>query len=329
MVPPVPPRAIGIAGWLATLALATVGMLLVRQRLNEAHVALVYLLVVLGSSAYAGRTLGLLVAGIAFTLFDWFFLPPYGTLAVANPLDWLVLVAFLGTQRRGGAAAVPGRRRRPERRRNGASRSIVWLFLGAETLNAGRAQDSLPAIADVIRTTLAVDWCEVYVRALDTGKPVLGARSPMRPDSSAGPALTEGQLVRGSPNTTRMPWSRWTGPRASRPPSRLASGRRRALATRTSGPRSTWPAMRCHRSRCTRHFACAIAWSVCSAFRMAPTYRFGISRRWVLRALSYYAALSVERVRLVRDAEHAEALREAAKLKDAVLASVCMICAPR
>jgi two-component system, OmpR family, sensor histidine kinase KdpD len=42
----------------------------------------------------------------------------------------------------------------------------------------------------------------------------------------------------------------------------------------------------------------------------------------VLRALSYYAALGVERVRLVRAAEHAEALREADRLKDAVLASV-------
>ena len=45
-------------------------------------------------------------------------------------------------------------------------------------------------------------------------------------------------------------------------------------------------------------------------------------QRRVLRALSYYAALVVERVRLVRDAEHAEALRQADQLKDAVLASV-------
>jgi two-component system, OmpR family, sensor histidine kinase KdpD len=41
-----------------------------------------------------------------------------------------------------------------------------------------------------------------------------------------------------------------------------------------------------------------------------------------LRALSYYAALGVERVRLTRDAEHADALRTADRLKDAVLASV-------
>jgi two-component system sensor histidine kinase KdpD len=41
-----------------------------------------------------------------------------------------------------------------------------------------------------------------------------------------------------------------------------------------------------------------------------------------LAALTYYAALGIERARLVREAEHAAALREADKLKDNLLASV-------
>jgi two-component system sensor histidine kinase KdpD len=41
-----------------------------------------------------------------------------------------------------------------------------------------------------------------------------------------------------------------------------------------------------------------------------------------LSALAYYAALGIERVRLVAEAERAEALREADRLKDALLASV-------
>jgi two-component system, OmpR family, sensor histidine kinase KdpD len=45
-------------------------------------------------------------------------------------------------------------------------------------------------------------------------------------------------------------------------------------------------------------------------------------QRRFLEALSYYAALGVERVRLAAEAEHAEALRQADKLKDALLASV-------
>jgi two-component system sensor histidine kinase KdpD len=41
-----------------------------------------------------------------------------------------------------------------------------------------------------------------------------------------------------------------------------------------------------------------------------------------LVALSFYAALGVERLRLVGEAEHAQALREADELENALLASV-------
>jgi two-component system sensor histidine kinase KdpD len=46
------------------------------------------------------------------------------------------------------------------------------------------------------------------------------------------------------------------------------------------------------------------------------------SQRRFLDAIAYYAALAADRVRLVAEAEHAEALREADRLKDIVLASV-------
>jgi two-component system sensor histidine kinase KdpD len=82
-------------GWAAVLAAATLPMLAFRDQLDKAHVTLVYLLVVLGGAVSGGRRLGLLLAGVAFLLFDWFFLPPYGTFVIANPLDWIVLVAFL------------------------------------------------------------------------------------------------------------------------------------------------------------------------------------------------------------------------------------------
>jgi two-component system sensor histidine kinase KdpD len=83
--------------WLIVLALVTAVLLALRGWLNEAHVALAFLLVVLTGSARQGRPLGLVLAGLAFLCFDWFFLPPYGTLAVEKPIDWVVLIAFLGT----------------------------------------------------------------------------------------------------------------------------------------------------------------------------------------------------------------------------------------
>ena len=85
-----------VASFLA-LAVAAVALFAGRPQANEAHVALVFLLVVLGASAAGGRTLGITIAVAAFLVFDWFFLPPYNTLVVRNPFDWLVLVAFLIT----------------------------------------------------------------------------------------------------------------------------------------------------------------------------------------------------------------------------------------
>ena len=86
--------------WLvAFLALGAAALVLSagRPKVGEAHVALVFLLVVLATSAADGRTLGITIAVAAFLVFDWFFLPPYNTLVVRNPFDWLVLVAFLIT----------------------------------------------------------------------------------------------------------------------------------------------------------------------------------------------------------------------------------------
>ena len=66
-----------------SLAAATLALFAARDQLGEAHVALVFLLVVLGASAAGGRILGIL-RHCRIPCFDWFFLPPYNTLLVRN-----------------------------------------------------------------------------------------------------------------------------------------------------------------------------------------------------------------------------------------------------
>ncbi len=90
---PRPPEWIA---WLAVLAAVTAGLIALRSSINEAHVALAYLLVVQGASARGGRRLGVTLALLAFACFDVFFLPPFGRLSIQDPLNWVVLVAFLG-----------------------------------------------------------------------------------------------------------------------------------------------------------------------------------------------------------------------------------------
>ena len=90
-------RAMIWTGWMLALAVATAALLTVRPYLNEAHISLTYLVVVLAGGALAGRAVGLTLAVLAFACFDWFFVLPYGTFAVDKPVDWIVLVAFLAT----------------------------------------------------------------------------------------------------------------------------------------------------------------------------------------------------------------------------------------
>jgi len=54
----------------------------------------------------------------------------------------------------------------------------------------------------------------------------------------------------------------------------------------------------------------------------SETVRLDPAQWRFLNALSYYAALGAERVRLTAEAQHAEALRESDRLKDALIASV-------
>ena len=83
--------------WFVVLGAVTAILVAYRASINEAHVTLAYLLIVQGGSARGGRPLGVALALASFVCFDVFLLPPYGTLTIQNPLNWLVLLAFLAT----------------------------------------------------------------------------------------------------------------------------------------------------------------------------------------------------------------------------------------
>src|SRR5208337_2075844 len=151
------------AVWGAVLTVVTVVLVSFREQLDQAHVALVYLLVVLLGSASAGRSLGIVLALACFVLIDYYLQTPYGTLSVDKGLDWLLLFAFLATAivaaqllGRANAEAAAARERAEEIDR--------LSLLGAETLSAGRAEDALAAVAKVIQQTIGAARCEILTR---------------------------------------------------------------------------------------------------------------------------------------------------------------------
>ena len=113
--------------WMIVFVAVTAIMVGFRAQVDRVHVTLAYLVVVQLASAQAGRAVGLTLAVLSFLTFNFFFLPPYGTLAIANPLDWLVLVAFLITSVISAQllyrARALGAERERRRRRSARSRS--------------------------------------------------------------------------------------------------------------------------------------------------------------------------------------------------------------
>lgn len=115
------------AAWVLVFVAVTLLLLAFRARLDKAHVVLVYLMVILGASAAGGRAIGVVLSFAAFVTFDWAFLPPFGTMVVRNPLDWLVLVTFLATSLVAAQLLYAARAQRTAVEREAAARQAATL----------------------------------------------------------------------------------------------------------------------------------------------------------------------------------------------------------
>lgn len=85
-----------------------------RNHLNSTPVALAFLLVVLFTAAVYGSSPAIAVSIISVLCFNYFFLPPYSTLAIADPQNWVAFCAFLVTALIAGNLSSRVRRRAEE-----------------------------------------------------------------------------------------------------------------------------------------------------------------------------------------------------------------------
>src|SRR5437773_2944839 len=139
--------------WVSVCVVATVGLRARRDGVDTVYAVLTCLLIILGGSVSGGRPLGLALTLAGFLLIDYFFQVPYDTLSVSKPLDWIVLLAFLTTAVVTTQLLTRERARAAEaERRAGEVASLGRL--GAEILSAGRAEESLAGIAELIRSSL-------------------------------------------------------------------------------------------------------------------------------------------------------------------------------
>jgi two-component system sensor histidine kinase KdpD len=109
-----------IRGWSGYLvAIAGVGTLtatfkLINAHINAATVALAFLLVILFVATWWGARPAVVGSLLSVLCFNFFFLPPFGTLTVEAPDNWIALIAFLVTAIMVGQLSADAKRRTEE-----------------------------------------------------------------------------------------------------------------------------------------------------------------------------------------------------------------------
>ena len=139
--------ALAGTGGLVAVTAIIVGLRAVQDHPNPTIAALLFLLVVLATATVAQLRVAIALAVVAMVAFNFFLLPPFHTLTIADPQNWValfvfVVVAFIASQL---SAAVRQRASEAETRKQ----EVTRLFdLSRDIL---LTTESDRAIADVAR----------------------------------------------------------------------------------------------------------------------------------------------------------------------------------
>ena len=93
---------------------------------NAPTIGSIYLVVVLGLAAWGGWAVGATASVAAMLCFNYFFLPPFGTLNIAEPANWVALLSFLAASTFASRLVANARRQAEEAQRR--RREVETLY---------------------------------------------------------------------------------------------------------------------------------------------------------------------------------------------------------
>ena len=157
-----------------TVGIVSVPLLLIgRDTLGEAVIALLYLLPVGWSAARWGQGPGMCAAVTASLTFDYFFIPPFHTFVVGNLEGWLVLIIFLVV-----AIVVVGRIQSGLSRAKASEREAILMYETSIALAGLRTQEAIiHALARTLQKMFIASMVEVTITC-DSQSPAIVARMP-------------------------------------------------------------------------------------------------------------------------------------------------------
>lgn len=172
---------------LATVMLVTAAFLPFRDQINKTEVALALLLVVLFASTLFGSTAGLLASVLGILCFNFFFLPPFHTLTISEPENWVAFAAFVITALIAGQLSGYARRRAEESEARQQEIERLYTELqsafeqASESEGLRRSEKLKSALLDAVTHDLRTPLTSIKASATtlleDTQTPVLDGES--------------------------------------------------------------------------------------------------------------------------------------------------------
>ena len=150
-----PPRSrtLGLVVAFGSVALCTAAIYPLKAIAPDVSLGVVYLPAVTAVSVFWGLRLGLLTAVLSAVAFNFFHIPPMGSITIADSENWVALGAFLVAAAFASTLAELGRARAQEadlrRREADLTAELAQVLLGRPNLDA-----ELPVAAERIATAL-------------------------------------------------------------------------------------------------------------------------------------------------------------------------------
>src|SRR5271169_3917196 len=154
-------RVFGFAVALAIVAGITVFFRHARD-VNQTTIALTFLLAILAVSAVWGMAVSVFMSVAAVLGFNYFFLPPVGTLTIADPQNWVALFAFLVTSIMG--SQLSSRIRKEADEAHHRRREIERLYrFSRKLLGEGNVIQLMNAIPDYLVESFEGGAAELFL----------------------------------------------------------------------------------------------------------------------------------------------------------------------
>jgi two-component system sensor histidine kinase KdpD len=267
------------------------------------NAALVYLIVVIAITVFAGRRAGIAASLLGFLLFNFFQVPPYYTLVVSDLHNILALFVFLGVSLLLSWLIAGAREQARQAQRR--AEDVARLYeLSQAIIGSQRIEDVLLAVTDKVRDVFDAQACWILLPR--------GMRTKDEWESGGQQLAQEASSPRDARPLTRdeMAAAEW----AFRRGESIEHGSRGVAAglLPRGGGRVVFTPLR-QRGRTTGVLATA------SKIDGRP---LDVAERTVLATFADQAAVALDRLALMKEAQRAEMLARTDELKSALMSAL-------